>query len=86
MRWLLRLRRLRRPVSTTIALVFGAVSVQHEVYTAGWLFTALTVVAAALLTKLSISRRQNRDIKQHEHHSKMRRRNGRLGYPADRAD
>jgi hypothetical protein len=69
-----------------IALIFGIVSAQHDVHTAGWLLTALTVVAAALLTKLSISRRQNRDIEQDEHHSKMRRRNGHIGYPADRAD
>ena len=50
-----------------IALVFGLISAQHEVHTAGWLLTALTVIAAALLTKLSISRRQNRDIEQIEH-------------------
>ena len=52
----------------------------------GYSDTALIVTAALLLAKLSINRRQNQDIKQDEHHSKMRRRNGRLGYPANRAD
>jgi hypothetical protein len=50
-----------------IALIFGVVSAQHEVHTAGWLLTAPTIVAASLLTNLSISQRQNRDLEQIEH-------------------
>ena len=51
-----------------IALAFGMVSTQQGVHTAGWILTALTVVAAAHLTKLSISQRQNRDLEQIKHH------------------
>ena len=43
-----------------IALVFGLVSNQHGVHTAGWTLVALTTLAAAVLGKLSLGRRRQR--------------------------
>ena len=40
-----------------IALAFGMVSTQQGVHTAGWILTALTTLAAALLVKLSLTNR-----------------------------
>ena len=42
-----------------VALAFGMISTQYGVHTAGWMLTALTTLAAALLAKLSISRRRH---------------------------
>jgi predicted MFS family arabinose efflux permease len=41
-----------------VALAFGLISTQHGVHTAGWMLTGLTTLAAALLAKLSLSRRR----------------------------
>jgi predicted MFS family arabinose efflux permease len=41
-----------------IALAFGLITTQHGVHTAGWMLTALTALAATLLTTLSITHHQ----------------------------
>ena len=43
-----------------IALAFGMIGAQQGVHTAGWILTALTTLAAALLVKLSLTDRQQR--------------------------
>jgi hypothetical protein len=40
-----------------VALAFGLISTQQGVHTAGWMLTAITTLAAALLAKLSLSGR-----------------------------
>ena len=40
------------------ALVFGLVSTRHDVYSGGWMLAGLTILAAALLTRLSSRRWQ----------------------------
>ena len=39
-----------------IALVFGVVSTQHGVHTAGWILTALTVLTSVLLARVAMRR------------------------------
>ena len=42
-----------------VALGFGLLTTRHGVHTAGWLLTALTILAAALLSGLSLRRRRS---------------------------
>ena len=43
-----------------IALTFGIVSAEQDVYAAGWILSALTACAAVMLTWSAVSRRRNK--------------------------